>query len=154
MKYEIWNMKYQTIAHCSHFRHFSHFRHSTIITYFQKHLILTNKANFGDDMMIANPFTTRDYEENGHSGHQKTNPIKPNSNPISLGKKMLTDFIDQLFFRCSAGLPNSKALQTTLRAFSAWSSSTAQLMRISLVVIESILTLASAKAPNIFSATP
>ncbi len=36
---------------------------------------MQNKANFRNDQMCANLFTTRDYEENGHSGHQKTNPI-------------------------------------------------------------------------------
>jgi len=113
---------------------------------------------------------TSSYEEKA-TIDQKTKPIKANSKHVLSGyilskvegveranfrktKEMLIDFNCQLFFRCSAGLPNSKAAQITWRAFSASSLSTAQLMRISLVVIESILILASAKAPNIFSATP
>ena len=71
-------MNYPTLAH---FRHFSLFRHSTIITYFQKRSILTNKANFEDGQMIANLITIKVYEENGHSGHQKTNPIQTQLKP-------------------------------------------------------------------------
>ena len=52
-----------------------------IITYFQIHSILTNKPNFRNDQMSANIFTTRHYEENGHSGHQKTKPIQTQFNP-------------------------------------------------------------------------
>jgi hypothetical protein len=44
--------------------------------------IMQNKANFGNDIMSVNIFITKDYEENGHSGHQKTKPkqtqFKPN----------------------------------------------------------------------------
>jgi hypothetical protein len=39
-------------------------------------LFMQNKANFGKNKMCANLFTIRDYEENGHSGHQKTKPIQ------------------------------------------------------------------------------
>jgi hypothetical protein len=53
-----------------------------IITYFQIHSILTNKPNFEDSQMSANLITIKDYEENGHSGHQKTNPIQTQLKPI------------------------------------------------------------------------
>ncbi len=44
-------------------------------------LFMQNKPNFGNDKMSANLFTTRDYEENGHSGHQKTKPIQTQFKP-------------------------------------------------------------------------
>ncbi len=53
-----------------------------IITYYQTHSILTNKANFEDDQMSANLITIKDYEANGHSGHQKTKPIQTQLKPI------------------------------------------------------------------------
>ena len=43
---------------------------------------MQNKPNFRNDKMSANLFTTRVYEENGHSGHQKTKPIQTQFNPI------------------------------------------------------------------------
>ena len=39
-------------------------------------LFMQNKPNLRNDKMSANLFTTRDYEENDHSGHQKTKPIQ------------------------------------------------------------------------------
>ena len=64
---------------------------------------MQNKPNFGNDKMSANLFITRDYEENGHSGHQKTKPIqtqfkankaknKPN---LTQNKANLTQFQSQ-----------------------------------------------------------
>ena len=63
-----------------------------IITYSQIHSIMQNKPNLRNDKMSANLLTTNDYEENDHSGHEKTKPIqtqfkpnlsqnKPNSKP-------------------------------------------------------------------------
>ena len=71
------SIKNPTLANFRHYRHLKSIWICSIITYFQKHLILTNKPNFRNDKMSANLFTTKDYEENGHSGHQKTNPITP-----------------------------------------------------------------------------
>ncbi len=53
---------------------------------------MQNKPNLRNDKMSANLLTTKDYEENDHSGHEKTKPIqtqfkpnlsqnKPNSKP-------------------------------------------------------------------------
>ncbi|MBC8471063.1 MAG: hypothetical protein H8D56_16450 [Planctomycetes bacterium] len=66
-------MRYPTLAH---FRHFSHFRHSFNYNIFPDTQIMQNKPNLRNDKMSANLFTTRDYEENDHSGHQKTKPIQ------------------------------------------------------------------------------
>ena len=127
-------MNYPTLAH---FRHFSLFRHSTIITYFQKRSILTNKANFEDGQMIANLITIKVYEENGHSGHQKTNPIqtqlkpkqtqfnpkqtqfKPNSNPtcselvepIDEGPKFMQSVYIQRIMKKNVDMGQKKQIQ-------------------------------------------
>lgn len=58
------------------------------------------------------------------------------------------------FLLLPVGLSSSKALQTAVRAFSPSFLSTMQLMRISLVVMESMLTFASASELNILSAMP
>ncbi len=101
MEYEIWNMKYITLAH---FRHFSHFRHSTIITYFQIHSILTNKPNFRNEKMNisidmksiymilyrfagwknkanSNPIQTQ-FKANKAKNKPNLTQFKANSNPI------------------------------------------------------------------------
>ena len=63
---------------------FSHL--SPIITYFQKHLILTNKPNFGIDKMSITIDMTSKYEIlsrwKGHKNKPNSNPIKPKTKPI------------------------------------------------------------------------
>ncbi len=82
----------------AHFRHFSHFRHSVnrsfptdctilkgvrIITYFQTHSFLTNKANFRKAQMNLSFLYTKDYQNfiplAGQKNKPNSNPIKPNS---------------------------------------------------------------------------
>ncbi len=53
-----------------------------IITYSQIHSIMQNKPNLRNDKMSANLLTTKDYEENDHSGHEKTKPIQTQTKPI------------------------------------------------------------------------
>ncbi|MCP4607244.1 MAG: hypothetical protein GY845_00825 [Planctomycetes bacterium] len=48
---------------------------------------MQNKPNFGNNKMIASPFNTTNYEENGHSDHQKTNPIQTQFKPIQTQNK-------------------------------------------------------------------
>ena len=52
-----------------------------IITYFQIHPFMQNKPNFRKTEMSVNLFNTKNYEENGDSGHEKTNPIQTQFNP-------------------------------------------------------------------------
>jgi hypothetical protein len=90
-KLPIMSIENPTLAH---FRHFSHFRHSVprsfptnctilkgvrIITYFQTHSFLTNKANFGKAQMNINIYYIKDYQTFIPLAGQKN---KPNSNPI------------------------------------------------------------------------
>jgi hypothetical protein len=57
---------------------------------------MQNKANFGNDKMSASILITKDYEENGHSGHQKTNPIQTQYKPnLSQYKPNLSQFQSQ-----------------------------------------------------------
>ncbi|MBW7992772.1 MAG: hypothetical protein FVQ84_22520 [Planctomycetes bacterium] len=86
MKYEIWNMKYPTIAHFRHFRHLS----SLFINDYQistnsyvriYKAFMQNKANLRNDIVSVSLYATEIYEENGHSGHQKTKPIQTQFNP-------------------------------------------------------------------------
>ncbi len=78
----------------AHFRHLRHFRHSVprsfptdctilkgvrIITYFQTHSFLTNKANFGKAQMNVIVYYIKDYQNFIPLAGYKN---KPNSNPI------------------------------------------------------------------------
>jgi len=42
---------------------------------------MQNKPNFRKTEMSVNLFNTKNYEENGDSGHEKTNPIQTQFNP-------------------------------------------------------------------------
>ena len=42
---------------------------------------MQNKANLRNDIMSVNIFITKVYEENGHSGHQKTKPKQSQNKP-------------------------------------------------------------------------
>jgi len=45
-------------------------------------LFMQNKPNLRNDILNVNLFTTKVYEENGHSGHEKTKPIQTQFKPI------------------------------------------------------------------------
>jgi len=84
-------------------------------------------------------------------------PLRPLASRIVLCISRFYFFTELLFlyvFLFAAGLSSSKARQTACRAFLPCFLSTMQLMRISLVVIESIFTFALASEPNILSAMP
>ncbi len=78
----------------AHFRHLRHFRRSVprsfptdctilkgvrIITYFQTHSFLTNKANFWKAQMNVNIYYIKDYHIFIPLAGQKTNPIQTQS---------------------------------------------------------------------------
>ena len=56
--------------------HFRHCSHSFNYNIFPDTLFMQNKPNFINDKMSVNLFITKDYDEYGHSGHQKTKPIQ------------------------------------------------------------------------------
>ncbi len=73
----------------AHFRHFSHSvprsfptdctilkKGVRIITYFQTHSFLTNKANFGKAQMNVNVYYIKDYQISSRWPDIKTNPIQ------------------------------------------------------------------------------
>jgi hypothetical protein len=68
-----------------HFRHFSSLYTNLRSTFVERTLqirpFMQNKPNFRNDVMSVNIFITRIYEENGHSGRQKTNPIQTQLKP-------------------------------------------------------------------------
>ena len=67
-----------------------------IILYFRYTLFMQNKPNLRNDVMSVNLYNTEDYEENGHSGHQKTKPIQTQFKPnLSQNKPNLTQFQSQ-----------------------------------------------------------
>ena len=93
MKYGIRDMKHPTLANFRHYRHLRSIWICSIITYFQTHSILKNKANFRDAKMNINSCLTMNYvilchwlrrknKPNSNPIKPKTNPIKANTNPI------------------------------------------------------------------------
>jgi hypothetical protein len=96
MKYEIWNMKYPTLAHFRHFRHFRHFYHfSSLLTNLLSTLVENVRqissfyAKQSQCQVRPNYRKLHDNNEIRKNGHlviqtnkAKTNPIKAKTKPI------------------------------------------------------------------------
>ena len=76
------SINYPTLVNFSHFRHLRSIWFHSIITYFQIHSILTNKANFRNDKMNITSFTTSIYKIFLRWRGQKTKPKQTQLKPI------------------------------------------------------------------------
>ena len=76
------SINYPILVNFSHYRHLRGIWIHSIITYFQTHSILTNKANFGNDKMNITIDMTSDYMILSTGSGQKTNPIQTQFKPI------------------------------------------------------------------------